>query len=358
VRRIVLLVGAAAVAVVLASAAAGFWVSSEGPAESEPRGELVFTRLVEVDKVTSEDGIVGLSGPYEDLYVVGVDGSNRRLLARNAGDAAVSPDGRRIAFARNGAVWIMQRDGSGARRLVQAASEPAWSPVGTTVYFSRWIEADRGSSLFSIRADGTHLVRLTRAKGEEDMDPERPHGCWQMHEEPSPSPDGRVVAFTEAPNVCEGLSHVRVVSPEGRPLRLPFRTLADGAGTSNFNTAYAAAWSPDGRQLAYGGVDRSSQESGLYLSRSDGTPTRRLVVAAGNPAWSPDSEWIAFAASRPPGRYPPNSGIWLVRRDGSRRRIVTRPAPCAVLDASTPAPPTRCASFDAPAWLPPTGKHR
>jgi len=350
-RRTMLVAGAVAVAFLLVSAAAGYWVSRE-KATATPTGELVFTRQVEVNKVTSEDGIVTLAVFPADLYVVGFDGSNRRLLARNAAGAAVSPDGRRIAFTRGGAVWIMQRDGSQGKRLVRAASGPAWSPDGETIYFSRWVESDLGESLFSIRDDGTRLVPLTRAEGEADMDPERPHSCWQYHQDPSPSPDGRSVAFTEDPNACWGRTHIRAVSPEGRPLQLPFRLLSDD--TDTFTANHAAAWSPDGRQLAYGGYGVGN-EAGLYVSRSDGSPTRRLA-AGDNPAWSPDGEWIAFNASRPPGRYPANSGIWLVRADGSDQHTVTRPAPCADFSAGTPAPPTRCSSYYAPAWLPAADK--
>ena len=348
-RRMTLFTSAVVVAVVLVSATAGYRVLRGRTTAGNPTGELVFSRQAEVNKVTSEDGIVSLAVFPEDLYVVGVDGSNRRLLARNAGDAAVSPDGSRIAFTRDGAVWIMQRDGSRGTRLVRAASEPAWSPDGKTIYFSRWVEADLGSSLFSIRDDGTHLVRLTRAKGEEDADPNRPHGCWQYHQEPAPSPDGRSVAFTEDPNACDGLRYVRVVSPEGHPLQVPFRLLS--ATTRMFTANHAAAWSPDGRQLAYSGWDDPNEAAGLYVSRSDRSPTRRIAVGD-NPAWSPDGEWIAFAASRPSGRYPPNSGIWLVRADGTDQHTVTRPAPCADFSADTPAPPTRCTSYSDPAWLP------
>jgi Tol biopolymer transport system component len=351
-RRMLLVMGAAAVVVVLVSATVGYRVLREPATAGTPKGEIVFTRQVEVDKVTAVDGIVGLAVLPADLYVVGVDGSNRRLLTRHAAAAAVSPDGRRIAFTRNGAVWIMQRDTSKAKRLARAASGPAWSPDGTTIYFSRWVEADLGESLFSIRDDGTHLVRLTRATGEEDADPTRPHACWQYHQGPSPSPDGRAVAFTEQPNACDGLSDIRVVSPEGDPLQMPFRVLSAAPGT--FMANYGAAWSPDGRQLAYGGWDDPNTDAGLYVSRSDKSPTRRIAVGA-NPAWSPDSEWIAFSASHPPGRYPSNSGISLVRADGSLQHIVTQPTSCAVLDASIPAPATRCTSYGDPAWLPAAG---
>ena len=348
-RRIMLVIGAVVVVVVvvLASATAGYWVLREKKVARDPTGDLVFTRHVEVDKVTSENGIEFVAGFPDALYVVGVDGSDRRLLARNAAEAAVSPDGRRIAFTRGGGVWIMERDGSHAKRLVRAASEPVWSPDGKTIYFSRWVEADLGESIFSIHDDGTHLARLTRAKGMEDMDPDRPHGCWQIHSDPSASPDGRSLAFTEQRNLCDGFSYIRVVSAEGNPLQVPFHLLSDGSDT--FSTNHAAAWSPDGRRLAYGHYGRGA---GLYVSRSDGSPTQ-LIADGDDPAWSPDNEWIAFVSIRPPGRYPANSGIWLVRGDGSQQHTVTRPAPCVDLDPGIPAPPTRCSSYYDPAWLPP-----
>lgn len=46
-------------------------------------------------------------------------------------DPCWSPDGTRIAFAREGWVWTMAVDGSDARRLV-AGTDPAWSPALTT----------------------------------------------------------------------------------------------------------------------------------------------------------------------------------------------------------------------------------
>ena len=171
-RRPILLVAFVAVAFVMVSVTAGYRVLRVRTTAGNPTGELVFTRQVEVSKVTSEDGIVSLGTPLEDLYVVGVDGSHRRLLARNAADAAVSPDGRRIAFTRGRAVWIMQRDGSQGKRLARAASDPAWSPDGKTIYFSRWVEADLGISLFSIRDDGTHARPVDASAGGGGLGPE------------------------------------------------------------------------------------------------------------------------------------------------------------------------------------------
>jgi TolB protein len=57
-----------------------------------------------------------------DLYVVNADGSGLRRLTRNAAKLrwfAWSPDGRTIAFLRNGEVYTVKADGSGERRLTQ-----------------------------------------------------------------------------------------------------------------------------------------------------------------------------------------------------------------------------------------------
>jgi hypothetical protein len=87
VRRVVLPVSVAAAAVlagvvlVLGAAGAG---SAAGPVAT---GEIVFARTAK------EHG-------RPDLYVMAADSSHVRLLIRNAAEAAVSPNGRRVAFVR------------------------------------------------------------------------------------------------------------------------------------------------------------------------------------------------------------------------------------------------------------------
>ena len=57
------------------------------------------------------------------VYVVGADGSGRRLLVENALYVTWSPDGRRMAFIAGGpcpnsAIYVANADGTGARKIV------------------------------------------------------------------------------------------------------------------------------------------------------------------------------------------------------------------------------------------------
>jgi TolB protein len=282
------------------AASAVFGVHRDSPAVASsaigaPAGEIVFTR-------SSAD--FGRS----DLYVVTSDGSRPRLLARNAANAAVSPDGRRIAFVRGRAIWVMRRDGSAQWQVVKPSGNwglhPAWSPDGRSLYFERSRYAD-SSALFTIRADGTDLRRLTS-------------GLCDVH--PAPSPDGRLIAY-ETWDECErgwGGS-IEAVTTTGNPLdlRLVF-PLGDH---------YNPAWSPDGRRLAYGSGDqdleyREGSPDGIYVSSSKSSHPRRLAKgnSAARPAWSPDGSAIAFDAVVIGDHY----AVFLVRSDGTGLRRLTR----------------------------------
>ncbi len=261
-------------------------------ARSAPTGEVVFTRSLQKPK-------------RADLYVMAADGSHPRLLARDAAQPAASPDGRRIAFVRGRAIWIMQRDGSAQRQLTKGFpdSGPAWASDDRTLYFSRW-QQKYGSAIVSIHADGTHLRVVVGASDT---------GHFHCQSDPAPSPLGRVIALADSQD-CEHDPYtwtIRKVSAAGRELRI-----------RSEQSSYDPAWSPDGRRLAYGHLDWNTLDgggiasSGIYVSSPDGSQARRVVPGAWpwGPAWSPDGTWIAYEAE----------GIRLVQVDGTARRTLTK----------------------------------
>jgi Tol biopolymer transport system component len=110
-----------------------------------------------------------------------------------------------------------------------------------------------------------------------------------------------------------------------------------------------AAWSPDGRRLAFTGVTGRKWAGGnaasfeaprdVYVMKADGSGVRRVTSTrdAVSPIWSPDGETIVFA--RWIGRtYPFPTALWAVAPDGSSLRMLlpARPGRFVVPSAFAP----------------------
>ncbi len=62
-------------------------------------------------------------------------------------------------------------------------------------------------------------------------------------------------------------------------------------------TDYEAAWSPDGKTIAYIHGDSVSSKTGIYLIDTNGANNRILYISNGahSPSWSPNGEWLVFS---------------------------------------------------------------
>lgn len=172
---------------------------------------------------------------------------------------------------------------------------------------------------------GGHIV-LTDADGSRPRDISSSAGGDHL---PSWSPDGTKLAFWRA--MGERFS-IAVTSPDGVVISLiptlqpvaadPLTTWAGGAGGP-------LDWSPDSRHLAFwSGVGDLPQ---IFTVESDGTALQRIGdpgIPAIDPVWSPDGAQIAFGgmgeAFADAGAGPDRTGIFVMDADGSGVHRISR----------------------------------
>lgn len=153
----------------------------------------------------------------------------------------------------------------------------------------------------------------------------RPNGTSAVRLLPSPpgrdtdfgaawSRDGRYLAFSRW---FKGnrLTDIVISDARGRVIRTLYNR---GGGDGSFELD--PSWSPDGRRLAFA---RSWRRTGIWLINRDGSGLRQVVPGqAFEPAWSPDGSALAFTAPRAGVQTPENRDVHTIRVDGSQRRPI------------------------------------
>lgn len=247
------------------------------------------------------------------------------------------PDGlaaRELAFARDDGVYVGRADGTGIRRITDIPGfeyQPNWSSDGTKLLLRVDDESGQSGGVWSVKADGSDPVDLTRRAGMVGGDPdwspdttsiafvgmaprEERFGIYLMHADgsapvrltsrryeaqyPDWSPDGSKIAFT----IVKGAAFdIFVMNANGSHIR----RLTDTPGEDNW-----PEWSPDGTQIVY------SYENDLWVMNPDGTGSHLLARDAGEPSWSPDGRWIAFDCAPTANQ---DGGMCAIHPDGTDR---------------------------------------
>jgi dipeptidyl aminopeptidase/acylaminoacyl peptidase len=183
----------------------------------------------------------------------------------------------KIAFARDGDVWIVDSDGLNEEQITSGPAidgSPRWSPDGSAIAFSRH-SGDR-DRIFIYEIDGS-LNRL---------------GDLERVGNPAWAPGGRrmVVRVLGNPNKLFDFPWLSIVSDQGRVIRSHINDLAG---------AFDSDWSPLGDRIAYApamdgiasvfSIDTHGGDS-LALSPAP----RDLGDFTHDPSWAPDASLVAF----------------------------------------------------------------
>lgn len=347
------------------------------------------------------------------LWIVAADGSRDRFLL-NGSSPRWSPDGDRLAFVACGTlgsdpgaredcpdgaaqqiyVRIMAGDGAGTvtqvTRLTESVRSLSWSPDGEHIAFVAFEPAD---SVWRVRLPAVAGARWTPdPRVIDDVWYRRdrrgflPPGHDQIYvvpatggtprkltpdlydhedisgaDDPEWSPDGRYIYFDGLTDpdadyrwTTGGYGHM-----ETEIYRVEVATEAVTQLTDRRGTDRAPRVSPDGRWIAYTGVDSTAKSyvpDDVYIMAADGSSPRNLTAdfdrSPGSLLWSPDASAIYFTAGSEGTEQ-----LYRVGLDGVVRRVtegdhtlrtygVSRDGRTAVGVLSTPTLPEDVVLFD------------
>jgi Tol biopolymer transport system component len=259
------------------------------------------------------DDAKGEACESERIFTMNPNGSGRRELATGMG-AKFSPNGRQIVFtsckgSMFGQIWAMGADGSDPHEVIaeviagdHSLSSPSFSPDGSKLVFLRDEGPGGRDDVWTARADGTHLRRLT----------DTPHASESC---PSYSANGHLIVFASSGDKRASRRHLFTIHPDGSHLR----ELGPGSQPST---------SPDGRLIAY------VRHSGIWVMGINGRNAHSIKPQGGppgapstnifrnfQPTFSPDGRRILFDREtelRPQGPLNRHVFLWTMRLDGRR----------------------------------------
>jgi tricorn protease len=205
-------------------------------------------------------------------------------------DLALSPDGKKVAFAARGEIFAASaKDGGDAARVTMTAapeSQVAWAPDSRKIVYSseRPSTPPTADASAPIRAGGpARLFAYDFASGKETQLTNAGDGDYV----PRFSPDGKSIGFVR------GGTELHVMASDGKG----DRTLAKGLIADPLQVGHPIAWSPDGRWIAFFTAGTRGFTNVAVVPAAGGEARPVSFLANGNATavtWAPDGTYLLF----------------------------------------------------------------
>lgn len=273
-----------------------------------------------------------------DIYLIGTDGKNLRALKnseKNESEPKFSPDGKTIAFTRDGQIWQCNLDGTNEKQLTNiytGASDYKWSADGkkmlfvssvypdcktqecneqkdkaldeskvkakifTELMFRHWNDwrGDKRSHLFLLDVASDKFNDLTEGN-KEDVPPPALGSSNDFNF----SPDGNEVAYALNPEFTKATStNIEIYLASLSSPQTP-KIISTSKGVD-----CQPVYSPDGKWIAWTSMKRAGFESDkrdlILFDRKNGTMknlTEDFDKSVDEFIWTPDSKTIYFLAA-------------------------------------------------------------
>ena len=256
-------------------------------------GTLCFSQDGEI--YTLKDG----SSPQKVKITINTDtrGGDDKILPVNTGitQAALSPNGKEIAFVVRGEVFVTSVEGGLTKRITNTPQQERnvkFSPDGRTIYYS----TERGSSWDIYKAsierkEEPYFYASTIVKEEAVV-------ATDAEEfQPELSPDGKEIAYLEERNIIRVYN---IASKKSRTL------VPHGVNFSYSDGDQFFTWSPDGKWVALYSAEGRWPAAEVALVKADGTGERKNLTNSG------------FFDFQPKWAFGGKALLWVSDRDGKR----------------------------------------
>jgi Tol biopolymer transport system component len=215
-------------------------------------------------------------------------------IPTNPGGGVLTPDGDKLAFISDGAMWIIPIHGKVnldiAGEPIRIAEIPGAWDYGSLMSWSadgKWIAVNGEDA-----DEGTVAYIIPMAGGESRTTPIPPRGGHSFSYRLSLSPDGQILAFS----AVELGVQKKVQDPHDRRIyTVPVKGGEPKQISSVGVRARLPSFSPDGKFIAYVGYSKGNIGE-LWIVPSTGGNPIKLAKVNGRlrgPVWSPDGKYIA-----------------------------------------------------------------